>query len=122
MKKEVMKWAALHERGELGKVEFVEKCCETLGLPDGGEGVVRDAWNAVFLPNGLIRETAEACLKLKEKGVRVILFSNTNETHIEYMRAEWGWLFDRFPDAVYSCRVHAMKPEVAMYEYATVCV
>ncbi len=116
--KEVMKYAALYERGELGTGEFEEKCREILRLPIGGEVLVREAWNAVFQPDGLICETAEAYLKLQEKGVRVILFSNTNEAHIEYMKSKWGWLFDSIPDAVYSCRVHAMKPEAGMYEYA----
>ena len=55
--------------------------------------------------------------ELKSRGVRLVVLSNTNELHAEFIRSQFDVL-DRFDDFVFSYEVGAMKPSAAIYKAA----
>lgn len=55
--------------------------------------------------------------RLKERGLRLVLMSNTCITHYDWVQARFDVL-DRFDDLVLSYEVGAIKPEEAIYEAA----
>lgn len=110
--------AEAHERGALDSTSFLDRAASLLGLGETGRDLALKAWNDIFLPDAPIAASWEACRAMKRRGMRVVLFSNTNETHITFMKERWPELFTLADDAVYSCAVGALKPEDAFYEYA----
>lgn len=110
--------AEAHERGLLGSASFLDRAASLLHLGESGRAFARKAWNDIFLPDAPIAASWEACRAMKERGMRVVLFSNTNETHIVFMKERWPELFTLADEAVYSCDIGALKPEDAFYEHA----
>lgn len=55
--------------------------------------------------------------QLKRQGIRLVLLSNTCQTHFEWVRDQFDVL-QRFDSCVTSCAVGAMKPEPKIYEAA----
>ena len=110
--------AEAHERGLLDSESFLARATSLLGLGETGRDLALEAWNDIFLPDAPIAASWEACRAMKERGMRVVLFSNTNETHIAFMKERWPELFTLADEAVYSCTLGALKPEDAFYEHA----
>lgn len=54
---------------------------------------------------------------LRAAGIRLILLSNTCQTHIEFVRQHWSFL-DLFDGITTSWEVGAVKPETPIYESA----
>lgn len=54
---------------------------------------------------------------LKQRGMRLVLLSNTSIAHYEWVRAKFDVL-DRFDDLIVSFEAGAVKPEPAIYEAA----
>ncbi len=69
------------------------------------------AWNSIFTE---IPETFKLARKLKEKGHRLILFSNTNAIHAPYCVKEHQ-LLELFDHAVFSYEIGAIKPADAFF-------
>ena len=55
--------------------------------------------------------------ELREAGIRLVLLSNTCETHIEFVRRRWEVL-DLFDDITTSWEVGALKPDPVIYHSA----
>jgi len=53
--------------------------------------------------------------KLRERGIRTVVFSNTNGLAVEHIRSRYPF-FNRFDGWILSHEVGAMKPEVRAYE------
>ena len=87
------KWIRRYERGEISTREFHnylrEKASLKMELPEFCQ-----TWGSVFLPGLLVSEDLIAALGRK---YRLILVSNTNEAHIEFVRQKYRILdyFDR---------------------------
>lgn len=110
--------AEQHERGLSATSTFLDRATAILGLAPERRDLMLRAWNDIFLPNAPIAATWSACRAQKDRGARIVLFSNTNETHIAAMKERWPELFDLAEGAVYSCAIGALKPESAFYEHA----
>jgi FMN phosphatase YigB (HAD superfamily) len=106
-------WIRRYERGEISTTEFHEYLCHTadlkMGLP-----AFRQTWSSVFLPDLLVSEDLLAELKRRYP---LILVSNTNEGHFEYIRANYRVL-DYFDQHVLSYEVGSLKPDRKIFEYA----
>jgi putative hydrolase of the HAD superfamily len=73
-----------------------------------------EAASAIFSP----REEMELLVKkLKEKGYRLILLSNTFEPHIDYIAKNYS-ILPYFDNHIYSYKVGYAKPEPKIYEAA----
>ena len=106
-------WIRRYERGEISTTEFHNYLCESADLkmpfPDFCQ-----TWGSVFLPDLLVSEDLLAKLK---REYPLILVSNTNEAHIEFIRSKYGVL-DYFDRLVLSYKVGSLKPDPKIFEHA----
>ena len=106
-------WIRRYERGEISTKEFHAYLCETadlkLELPQFCE-----TWSSVFVPGLMI---SEGLLEALKQRYPLILVSNTNELHVEFIRANYRVL-DYFDHHVFSCEVRSLKPEPEIFEHA----
>lgn len=105
-----------YESGGMDSQRFLDALGRLTGVASHGK--LRDAWNAMFPRNGLIAETVQGCKRLRERGVRVVAFSNTNAIHIDYVTASYPELVMLFDETVYSYLTKGAKPGPAMYREA----
>jgi len=105
---------------EVGKITpefFRQKAREILNNPDLNDEQIDDAWYAMILD--IPPHRVEAVQKLNKK-YNVYLFSNTNQIHIERLRAEfmekYGFEFPSlFKEVYYSHEIHDRKPELSSF-------
>lgn len=106
-------WIRRYECGEVSTQEFHEYLCHSadlqMDLPSFCE-----TWSSVFLPDLIVSEALLAELK---RNYPLILVSNTNEAHLEYIRSNYPVL-DYFDHHVLSYKVGAMKPDRKIYDHA----
>ena len=106
-------WIRRYERGEISTGEFHSYLCETAALNMDLSGF-RKVWSSVFLPDLLVSEGLLATLKRKYP---LILVSNTNEAHFEFIRSRYR-VVDYFDEHVLSYEVGSLKPDRKIFEYA----
>jgi glucose-1-phosphatase len=104
-----------YERGEISTSEFHEYLRDTASLTMDLPGFCQ-TWSSVFLPELIVSERLLLALK---KNYPLILVSNTNEIHIDYVRANYR-LLDYFDHEVLSYRVGSLKPDRKIFERAIV--
>lgn len=105
-----------YEEGEISTEAFLKEVGTLLSIPYPEEReTIRNAWEAIFPENAAISETINVCRNLKKKGIRLVLFSNTNELHTRYMDKHYPELRKIFDEAIYSHIVEAEKPAPPMY-------
>jgi glucose-1-phosphatase len=106
-------WIGRYERGEISTIEFHgylrDSANLTMPLAE-----FRRTWSSVFLPNLLVSENL--LLALKER-YPLILVSNTNEAHIEFIRSNYR-ILDHFDYHVLSYEVGSLKPDRKIYDHA----
>ena len=107
------RWIRRYERGEISTTEFHDYLCKTanlqMAMPD-----FRATWSSVFLPHLLVSEDLLAALKQKYP---LILVSNTNEAHFEFIRSRYR-VVDYFDRHVLSYEVGSLKPDRQIFECA----
>jgi putative hydrolase of the HAD superfamily len=106
-------WIRRYERGEISTGEFHAYLRETADLSMDLEGFCR-TWSSVFLPELLV---SEDLLRALRKRYPLILVSNTNEAHIEFVRANYRVL-DYFDYHVLSYEIGSLKPDRKVFEHA----
>lgn len=106
-------WICSYERGEISTVQFHEYLCKTarlsMSLPH-----FRETWSSVFLPGLMVSE--ELLLVLK-RNYPLILVSNTNEAHFEFVRSNYR-VVDYFDRQILSYEVGSLKPDRKIFERA----
>jgi putative hydrolase of the HAD superfamily len=102
-----------YESGRIDTAEFHATMQDLLQISFGLEPL-REAWNRIFLPDTATSETLVAALK---RNYRLVLLSNTNELHFDWLRERYSILrhFDAF---TLSHEVQAMKPDPKIYAAA----
>lgn len=107
------KWIRRYERGEISTRDFHAYLCASanlkMELPQFCE-----TWSSVFLPDLIISENLLAALK---GNYPLILVSNTNEAHAEFIRAKYR-VFDYFDHLIFSYEVGALKPDPEIFNHA----
>jgi putative hydrolase of the HAD superfamily len=101
------------ETGRIGPDTFIDRAIGSLGFT-GSRDEFRQAWCDLFDP---LEPMWECVHRLAATNHRLILFSNTNDIHMDHAFARYP-VFELFPEAVFSHRVGAMKPDNAFYQYA----
>jgi FMN phosphatase YigB (HAD superfamily) len=106
-------WIRSYERGEISTIQFHEYLCKTanLGMPLPH---FQEVWSSVFLPGLMVSEQLITELK---RNYPLILVSNTNEAHFEYVRSKYR-VVDYFDRYVLSYEVGSLKPDKEIFEYA----
>ena len=107
------RWIRRYERGEISTSQYHTYLCETANLkmefPDFCQ-----TWSSVFLPDLIV---SEELLKALKRRYPLILISNTNEAHIEYIREKYRVL-EYFDSHILSYQVGSLKPDAKIFEYA----
>jgi glucose-1-phosphatase len=106
-------WIRRYERGEISTSDFHTYLCETADLQMDLPGFCQ-TWSSVFLPDLIVSEDLLVSLK---RNYPLILVSNTNEAHIDYVRANYRVL-DYFDRTVLSYEVGSLKPDRKIFEHA----
>jgi FMN phosphatase YigB (HAD superfamily) len=106
-------WIRRYESGEISTAEFHDHLCEAANLNMPLREFCR-TWSSVFLPGLLVSEELLASLK---RTYPLILVSNTNEAHIEFIRSNYRVL-DYFDHQILSYEVGSLKPDCKIFEYA----
>ncbi|QDU38426.1 Alpha-D-glucose-1-phosphate phosphatase YihX [Maioricimonas rarisocia] len=101
------------ECGRLSECEFHERLQQQLGRSIDRPDLRRTVAD-IFELNEAMMPVLD---RLREAGLRLVLLSNTNETHITWVRERFNVL-DRFDALVLSYEVGAVKPDDAIYRAA----
>jgi len=102
-----------YECGRISTPDFYQCVLDRLKLNVSLENFKR-LWADIFLPEPLISESFLATLK---KNYRLILLSNTNEIHYEFIMQRYP-ILHHIEEHVLSFQVGSMKPESRIYEVA----
>ncbi len=102
-----------YERGWLNPDQFHDWFREVTGANVGLADLIQ-ASSDIFQLNEAIVPVLD---RLKERGLRLVLLSNTCQTHFEWIRDHFDVL-QRFDDFVASYQVGAIKPEPAIFRAA----
>ena len=106
-------WIRRYECGEISTSEFHQYLCETADLRMD-LSCFCETWTSVFLPGLIVSEDLLLALKRKYP---LILISNTNEAHIDFVRSNYRVL-DYFDHHVFSYEVGSLKPDRKIFEHA----
>ena len=101
------------ESGRLNQDTFVKWASSRLGFV-GPHEEFRHAWNSIFDP---IREMWPILAFLRSLRVKLILFSNTNCMHAEWLLQHYP-VFEQFEGSIFSHEVGSCKPDPAIYHHA----
>jgi len=102
----------LFEIGRMSPKEYYEGLKSRLGLSWTYEQFVR-SWNDIFSENA---EVVQILQRLRKRH-KIVALTNTNELHINHIRATLPSL-SLFSDWVASCEVGTRKPEPEIYRLA----
>jgi len=102
-----------YERGEISTAGFHDYLRQTAALNMSLPDFIR-TWSSVFLPEPIVSEALLAGLK---RNYPLILVSNTNEAHIDFVRSNYR-LLDFFEHVVLSYEVGSLKPDREIFERA----
>jgi len=106
-------WLPLYERGEITSAQYHRHLCES-GKLDMCLEEFHESWSSVFLPDLLIPESLIASLSGRYP---LILVSNTNESHVNYIERNYNVL-RYFHVKIFSHVVGSLKPDRRIYEAA----
>lgn len=99
-----------YEKGRISSREFYRRFSAALGLRVSFRRFC-DLWGDMFGPDPLLDRSFLAGLGARH---RLLVVSNTNELHFEWIRRHFP-LLEEFDDYVLSYQVGSMKPEPGMY-------
>ena len=106
-------WVRGYESGKVSTREFHDYLCRaatlSLTLPE-----FCATWSSIFLPDLLVSEDLLASLRRRYP---LVLVSNTNEAHVEYIREKYR-VFDYFDHLVLSYEVGSLKPDTKIFQHA----
>lgn len=106
-------WIRRYERGEISTSQFHNYLCETADLSMDLSAFCR-TWSSVFLPDLIV---SEELLRVLKRNYPLIIVSNTNEAHIDFVRSNYRVL-DYFDHHIFSYEVGSLKPDRKIFEEA----
>ncbi|WP_298315400.1 HAD family phosphatase [uncultured Aquimarina sp.] len=107
----------LYEIGKITTVEFINHYQKL--LPDASEKQIIDAWNAIL--KDFPKHRLEFIQKLAtEKEYKLILLSNTNELHIDWIKENISFYYDFkscFDTFYLSHEINLRKPNLDIFQF-----
>lgn len=97
--------------GKITSAEFFEAVSRELGLQMDFHDF-SEAWNCTFAPEPLV---SEQFIETLAKKYKLLLLSDTNELHFDYIRERFPAL-DHFDDFVLSHKAGAAKPSAEIFQ------
>jgi putative hydrolase of the HAD superfamily len=107
---------ALVQEYNLGRIstgEFFAAVNRELDLRIGYEDFYA-AWNCTFLPEPII---SERLVKMLSEKYRLLILSDTNEMHFDFIRENFP-ILDYFDDFIVSHKVNVVKPSAEIFQKA----
>ncbi len=101
------------ERGDITEEQFHEEFCQAAGRIIDIDALRLAAADIFWLNDSIV----PVLRRLKERGIRLVLLSNTSITHIRFIEERFKVL-DLMDDRVTSFEAGAMKPEGRIFEVA----
>ena len=101
------------ETGKLSAFEYYKIVCASLEMQISLDEF-RNLWGSMFLPEPLVSEKFLRELKQRK---RLILLSNTNEIHFEYIEENFP-ILNQIKERLLSYRVGYMKPDPQIFQLA----
>jgi HAD superfamily hydrolase (TIGR01509 family) len=101
------------ETGKLSALEYYKIICDALEM-QVSPNEFRSLWGSMFLPEPLVSENFLRELKQRK---RLILLSNTNEIHFEYIEENFP-ILNQIEERLLSFRVGYMKPDPHIFQLA----
>ena len=101
------------EKGLIGPQEFFREVKKRLNLKISYDEFL-PIWNEIFFPKP---ETEEFIRRL-DGSLRLVLLSNINKIHFEYLRKNFSCALSLFDKMILSCMVGFIKPQRQIYELA----
>jgi len=102
-----------YETGQLSSQEHYRKVCRRLQM-DVSIEKFRELWGSMFLPEPLLSESFLQDLK---KRYRLMLLSNTNEIHFDFLIQHYP-ILRLVEERLLSYQAGCMKPEARIFELA----
>jgi putative hydrolase of the HAD superfamily len=102
-----------YETGRLSSLEHYRKVCRRLQMEVSIEKF-RELWGSMFLPEPLLSESFLQDLK---KRYRLMLLSNTNEIHFDFLIEHYP-ILRMIEERLLSYQAGCMKPEARIFELA----
>lgn len=103
----------VYDGGKISTPRFIAQVRRALGLRIGAERF-REIWNHIFTP---LRGTIRILERLKRRGHRLVLISNTNEMHYRHIRKTYSVL-EPFDVVLLSFKERIRKPDARLYRKA----
>jgi len=106
----------LKDEFEAGRIDpdvYFPWAAKTLGF-EGEMQTFMKAWTDIFSPNQAMWDSITS---LHAEGHRLILFSNIQSAHIEYLRGHYP-IFKKFSGGIFSYQTGHIKPEAEIYQIA----
>jgi glucose-1-phosphatase len=105
--------AALDE-GRMPAKKLYRRLCRDMSLSNLPYGRFKQIWNHIFKRNSRV---ASLIPVLKRKGYRLLLISNTNKLHFDYL-ADRYTVLRYFDKKILSYRIKCRKPKKRIYQIA----
>lgn len=105
-------WLEL-DRGTLALDDAIDRAAARTGVPRDEIVSLMDRVPASLTP---VPETLDLVRYVREKGNRLYVLSNMQQTHIEHLESAYS-IWDLFEGMVISCRIQMVKPEPGIYRY-----
>jgi HAD superfamily hydrolase (TIGR01509 family) len=106
-------WVRRYEHGDISTADY-HRYLREHGKLEMSIEEFHEAWSAVFLPGLIVPEQLLANLKRRYP---LILVSNTNESHAEFIARNYRVL-EYFDHTIFSHEVGSMKPDRRIYDAA----
>jgi HAD superfamily hydrolase (TIGR01549 family) len=102
-----------YETGKISSAEHYQKVCCRLQMNISMEQF-QQLWGSMFLPEPLL---SESLLKKLRQRYRLILLSNTNEIHFDYVLKKYP-ILQHVEERLLSYQLGCMKPEPRIFQMA----
>ncbi|SFU59840.1 glucose-1-phosphatase [Xenorhabdus koppenhoeferi] len=103
-----------HECGQVSDNEFAEMVCDEMEISLSFEQFA-EGWNAVFI--GIRQEIIELMNKLRTQGHRVVVLSNTNHLHFDYLSVHYPEIAASADLLYLSQELGMRKPEPDIFKH-----
>ena len=103
-----------HERGEISDEQFAEALCDELEVNLSYPQFV-SGWQAIF--TGVNQAVLALIQQLRAEGHRVVLLSNTNQIHTEFLAQQYPELLAAADQSYVSHHIGLRKPDTAIFHH-----
>ncbi|MBI5416452.1 hypothetical protein HZA55_00660 [Candidatus Poribacteria bacterium] len=115
--KEKIKKTDIIKQYEFGLIDdniFLQNLIKILDIANNSLNLnkITDLWNDIFWPN---KEMINLITELKSKGLLVILLSNTNNLHFQYIKKKFPEIMETFDESILSYEKKCAKPDSAIF-------